>query len=54
VLAGGVSGDPRSPHFADQAGMYSRGEFKEVWFYREDVERHRERAYRPGDPSGAR
>jgi acyl-homoserine-lactone acylase len=54
VLAGGVSGDPRSPHFADQAGMYSRGEFKEVRFYREDVERHRERAYRPGDPAGAR
>ena len=28
--------------------MYSRGEFKEVLFYREDVERHVERKYHPG------
>jgi acyl-homoserine-lactone acylase len=50
VLAGGVSGDPASPHFADQAPLYSRGEFKEVPFYREDVDRQRERTYRPGLP----
>jgi acyl-homoserine-lactone acylase len=48
VLAGGVSGDPASPHFADQAAMYAEGRFKEVLFYREDVERHRERSYHPG------
>ena len=53
ILAGGESGDPASPHFADQAAMYSRGEFKDVWFYREDVERHQERSYHPGGaPTG--
>ncbi len=48
ILAGGQSGDPASPHFNDQAGMYARGEFKDVLFYREDIERHVERRYHPG------
>jgi acyl-homoserine-lactone acylase len=48
ILAGGQSGDPASPHFADQAEMYSKGQFKEVLFYREDIERQLERRYRPG------
>ena len=48
VLAGGESGDPASPHFNDQAGMYSRGEFKDVLFYPEDVKKHSERCYHPG------
>ncbi len=49
LLAGGESGDPASPHFADQAERYTRGEFKDIWFYREDVERHAERTYHPGN-----
>ena len=49
ILAGGQSGDPRSPHFNDQAAMYARGEFKDVLFYPEDVARHLERRYRPGE-----
>jgi acyl-homoserine-lactone acylase len=48
ILAGGQSGDPRSPHFADQAAMYSRGEFKDVLFYKEDIEKQLERRYHPG------
>ena len=48
LLAGGESGDPASPHFTDQAERYTRGEFKDVWFYREDVEQHVERKYHPG------
>jgi acyl-homoserine-lactone acylase len=48
LLAGGESGNPKSPHFDDQALMYSQGKFKEVFFYREDVEQHRERQYHPG------
>ena len=48
ILAGGVSGDPKSPHFSDQAAMYSKGQFKDVLFYREDVEKHAERTYQPG------
>ena len=49
ILAGGQSGDPTSPHFNDQAAMYARGAFKEVLFYPEDVSKHLERRYRPGD-----
>ena len=48
VLAGGESGDPASKHFNDQAEMYSKGEFKDVLFYKEDVEKHLERKYHPG------
>jgi len=49
ILAGGQSGDPASPHFNDQAEMYARGEFKDVLFYKEDIEKHLERKYRPGE-----
>jgi acyl-homoserine-lactone acylase len=49
VLAGGVSGDPSSPYFTNQAERYARGEFKEVPFYREDVERAKVRSYKPGE-----
>jgi acyl-homoserine-lactone acylase len=48
ILAGGESGDPASPHFSDQAEMYSRGQFKEVLFYKEDIEKQLERKYHPG------
>ena len=39
---------PASKHFNDQAAMYSRGEFKDVLFYKEDSLRHLERRYHPG------
>jgi len=49
ILAGGQSGDPASPHFADQAQRYADREFKDVAFYREDVERRATQTYHPGD-----
>jgi acyl-homoserine-lactone acylase len=49
ILAGGESGDPKSPHFTDQAEMYSRGQFKDVLFYKEDIEKQLERRYHPGE-----
>ncbi|GAB2838403.1 penicillin acylase family protein [Pseudoduganella ginsengisoli] len=49
ILAGGESGDPASPHFNDQAEMYARGEFKDVLFYREEIDKHVERRYHPGE-----
>ena len=49
LLAGGNNGDPKSKHFMDQAKMYQKGEFKEVLFYKEDVEKNAERTYHPGD-----
>ncbi len=49
LLAGGQSGDPGSPHFYDQAQLYADEQFKEVAFYRKDVEARAERRYRPGE-----
>ncbi len=49
LLAGGNSGDPESPHFWDQARMYADGNFKEVLFYKEDVEKQVKKRYRPGE-----
>lgn len=48
LLAGGQSGDPASPHFGDQAEMYRQARFKDVPFYREDVEARTQEAYQPG------
>jgi len=49
LLAGGNSGDSKSKHFYDQAEMYRKGQFKDVLFYREDVQKNAERTYRPGE-----
>lgn len=49
LLTGGQSGNPASPHFNDQAEMYTKGVFKEVLFYKEDVVKHKEREYHPGE-----
>ncbi len=49
LLAGGESGDIHSKHFFDQGEMYSQGKFKEVLFYKEDVLKHAEKTYHPGE-----
>lgn len=49
LLAGGESGDENSKHFFDQGSMYSKGHFKDVLFYKEDVTKHVERSYHPGE-----
>lgn len=48
ILAGGQSGDPDSPHFFDQAEPYINANFKDVAYYREDVEARAEETYKPG------
>lgn len=48
ILAGGQSGDPKSPHFADQAQRYADANFKVVAFYKEDVLKRAVKTYRPG------
>jgi acyl-homoserine-lactone acylase len=48
LLTGGESSHPTSPHFADQADMFAKGQFKDVLFYREDVLKHAKRTYHPG------
>ena len=49
ITVGGLSSDPASPHFDDQAAMYANGEFRDVLFYNEDVEANLERRYSPGN-----
>ena len=49
IATGGQSFDPSSKHFTDQAEMYIDGNFKDVLFYKEDVMKHVERKYHPGE-----
>jgi len=48
ILAGGQSGDPRSPHFADQIQKYADVKWKDVPFYKEDVLKRAKKTYVPG------
>lgn len=48
VTAGGESGDPASPHFADEAQLYAEGTLRPVYFYPDELEGHVERRYHPG------
>ncbi len=47
IMSGGASGDPASPHFTDQALMFSQGRFRDVLFSPEEVRAHAERSYHP-------
>jgi acyl-homoserine-lactone acylase len=49
ITAGGESGDPKSPHFKDQAQRYASGNLREVYFYPDQLKGHIERTYRPGE-----
>jgi acyl-homoserine-lactone acylase len=48
VSAGGESGDAKSKHFNDQAERYASGDFREVYFYPDQLAGHIERKYHPG------
>ncbi|HWC75581.1 MAG TPA: penicillin acylase family protein [Gemmatimonadales bacterium] len=48
VTAGGESGDPRSPHFNDEAERYASGNLRDVYFYRSQLVGHTQREYHPG------
>jgi acyl-homoserine-lactone acylase len=49
VMAGGESGHPDSPHFADQAQRYESGELRDVYFWPDQLNGHIERTYHPGE-----
>jgi acyl-homoserine-lactone acylase len=48
VTAGGESGQPTSPHFADEVTRYASGNFRDVYFYPDQLTGHIERTYHPG------
>ena len=48
VTAGGESGDPKSPHFNDQAERYATGNLRDVYFYPNQLKPHIARQYNPG------
>jgi acyl-homoserine-lactone acylase len=48
ITAGGESGDPASPHFADQAQRFVSGQLRKVYFWPDELVGHVERKYHPG------
>ncbi|MDE2488094.1 MAG: penicillin acylase family protein [Alphaproteobacteria bacterium] len=50
VTAGGESGDPKSPHFDDEAERYATGKLREVYFWPDQLKGHVEATYHPGEP----
>ena len=49
ITAGGESGNPKSPHFNDQALRYSKGDLREVYFYSAQLKGHIKKKYIPGN-----
>lgn len=47
ILAYSQSENPESPHYSDQSALFANKEWKDAWFYEEDIAKHTERSYHP-------
>jgi acyl-homoserine-lactone acylase len=48
IHVGGASGNPKSPHFTDQAARWATGNLRTVYFWPDQIKRHAIRIYHPG------
>ncbi len=53
LLQYGASGNPKSPHFFDQAELISKRQLKDNYIYFDDVKANAKRVYHPGDTTKA-
>ncbi|MFO0949149.1 MAG: penicillin acylase family protein [Planctomycetota bacterium] len=49
LLTFGSSGKSGAPHYFDQAALFSKGELKNAWFYKDEVMAHAKATYHPGE-----
>ncbi|TAN04327.1 MAG: acylase [Rhodanobacteraceae bacterium] len=49
IHVGGQSGNPKSPHFRDQAERWTTGDLRTVYFWPDQLKGHVERVYHPGE-----
>ncbi len=49
VTVGGLSNNPDSEHFDDQASLYTEGRFRDVYYYPEEVNANLSASYHPGE-----
>ena len=48
IVSGGQHGVPGTPHFTDQAKKFTKGQFRDVHYYKDEVVKNQKATYKPG------